>query len=411
MFYWRGGVLWVKFKCGGKLYRESTGTADRARAEIEAARLRLKYNSGKPRTPRGQRATLTQVSAADIARAEGDQVTASQAKTLRYLWSHALAYFGPDSDPADVDFERVEAYVHARRAAGQRGQSITREVQCLKRGLKIAARRGWVDAVPVDWPRIKSDPPDVARAGKWVPVEVIRDWLEAMEPLARLHAAGVGATGLRAEEMLRGSPDWLREPPPGVDAAAVVLVPAEASKNRKPRAIPVDAWTAELLLTYWAFPDRPKSHRRARDTARRAIGYPVKITLRDLRHVCATLAEKRDRKAAQDLLGHTTERMTQRYLHSTPERLAAVTAAVVDGLGIGGRGHKLGGTILDGIEKAGGRRGFRTPDPLRVNPASRSDYSNLRSVSDTTASRNHSRSSDQGAQRGHSAKRRRGRAG
>src|SRR6185436_6583707 len=137
----------------------------------EAARIRLRCASGKARPPRGQRSTLAQVSAADIARAEGDGVTASQAKTLRYLWARVLEHFKPDSDPAEIDFERVEKYVHARRANGQRGQSITREVQCLKRGLKIAKRRSWIDEFPVDWPRIKSDPPDARRAGKWVPVE------------------------------------------------------------------------------------------------------------------------------------------------------------------------------------------------------------------------------------------------
>lgn len=331
-----------------------------------------------------------------------------QVDTLGRLWQYALKHFGPDFDPADVDYERTEGLIRALRNKGLRGQSISRVAQCLKRGLKIAARRKWVDKLPIDWPRIKSDPPKRSQAGKWVPLEVLRDWLAVMDPLARLHAAGVAQTGLREEEMRRGDPDWLVEAPPGVDAAAFVELPGDSTKTRKMRPIPVDHETADMLLTYWAYPDRPKSHRTARRSATKAIGYGQNITLRDLRHVVATLAEKHDRKAAQDLLGHTTERMTQRYLHSDSERLAAAAEAVTAGLGLD-RGHVLGGTNSARHEKVGGRRGFRTPDLVRVNQEAPNHYGNIRQISDGFRHEESTRSDTPGAQRGHKKRRARSR--
>lgn len=386
----------ARFKAHGKLERESTGTRDRAAAEVIAAKLRL--TAGAPKPPRGQRATLAQVSAADIARAEGEQVTALRIESLERLWRHVLRHFGESSDPADLNRANLEAYVHARRAAGSKGQSVRRELEAVKRGLRIAAERGWIDRPPLFWPKVKSDPPRRAQAGKWHPLEVIRDWLDAMDPLARLHARCVADTGLRAEEMARGEVDWLEGAPPGIEAAAVVRLPAAASKTRRERLVPVSWGTADNLLTYWAYPDRPQSHKSARETARRAIGYGQRITLRDLRHTFASLAEQLDRKAAQDLLGHATERMTQRYLHSTPARLAGTALAVQEALG---GGTRPGAQKQARSAKYGGRKGIRTPDPVRVSRGAPSDYSNLRSIDDDLGHARSTGSDTQGAQRGH----------
>lgn len=396
MLYKRGKIWWVRFKSKGVPIRESTGESDRAKAEVEAARIRIAEDK-RPGIGRGQRATLEQVSAADIARAEDDRVTQDQITAIERQWRHVLAHFGATSDPAKIDYRAIEDYLRVRKSQtyakaknAYRGQSLRREVQCLKRGLAIAKRRDWIDSYPESWPRVKSDPMKRGQAGKWHPVEVIRDWLAVMDPMARLHATCVVLTGLRAKEMSRGELSWLEPAPPGFGTAQVVRVPSSSDKTRRGRVIPVTEHAARLLCAYWGAQDRPKSHRTARELARKRIKYGQDITLRDLRHVCGTIAEQHDRKAAQDILGHTTERMTTRYLHSDPERLGATSASVATSI-LGPEGaQRQGAQFLGESSKYGGRRGFRTPDIVRVSHGAPSDYSNLHAIEDVFEQRNHS---------------------
>jgi integrase len=313
---------------------------------------------------------MSALAAADLARAADDRTAQEWQNALDYYWRQLLAHFGPERDVATLRVEEVRAYVAARRAAGIKGQTIRREIQCLKRGVGIALERRdasgrpWLDRAPCPWPKVKGDAPDAAQRGKWHDPEVLSRWLAELEPAARDAVTFAVLTGVRATELTRVSVDWIEPAPPGADCAAFLRMPAASTKTRTERLVPLSAEAENILRRRGSF--GVACHRRSMVAAARRIGYGRTITLRDLRHVFGTIAERSDRKAAQDALGHTTERMTARYLHSDEQRLAAVGAAVAAAIG---GGHRGGAPHDDeNAKSAGGRRGFRTHGIQLVRP-------------------------------------------
>ena len=232
MLYKRNEIWWCKFRVDGEVQRHSTRTRNRAEAEVEAARLRLASCA-----PRGQGCRLSQLAAADVARAEGEAVTPRHIKELEYCWGHLLSYFGPDFDPALMTYDLAQEFIYVMRKAGFRGQSIRRYTQ------------------------------------------------------------------------------------------------------------------------------------------------------RHLRHIWGTLADKSDRRAAQDLLGHTTERMTMNYLHSTPSTLAeasrSATAALVGGHKGWAQGYLDKVLLVEnkhGDQSVAGVAQLVEHQPSKENL--HNDYSNLRPFTD-----------------------------
>jgi integrase len=304
---------------------------------------------------------MSQLAAADISRARGEDVVEEWAKTLENVyWRNLLTHFGAERDPGTLIYDEIEAYVSVRRRK-DRGQTVRREIQALKRGIEIAIRRQWLDRPPCTFPKVRSDPPDRKQAGKWHDPSVLQQWLAELEPVARDAITFALLTGVRARELARVTSDWIESLTEGV----FLRLPAEAAKTGKERLIPLSNEAHELLARCKSFGGA--CHRRTMIAAARRIGYNRTVTLRDLRHVFATIAEQHDRKAAQDALGHTTERMTSRYLHSDPSRLAAIGAVV----SLAFKGGTVEGAqpITENDVSTGGRRGFRTHGIQLVRPA------------------------------------------
>jgi integrase len=246
---------------------------------------------------------------------------------------------GADTDPNDITYDGVVAFIGQRRREGLRGQSIRKEVQALKRGFKIALRRAWLDQDLPEGPIVRSDPPRKGSKGKLVRVSDLTRWLDALEDEpkareARLQAELVLRTGLRSMEARRLCWSWVEPAPDGVDASALLRVPAEAAKNRRERVLGLTPEALAIVETArqgqgWDEPLLPGSHVHAYQSASRKIGHRS-ITLRDLRHCHATWAAQGtgDAAAAQAALGHSDLRTTQRYLTATVERVAGAAKAV-----------------------------------------------------------------------------------
>lgn len=304
----------------------------------------------------------------DLARAQGDGVTAKQHAALCYLWARLREVLGDLRDAATLTASDLSAYVAARRPHAK-GQTIRRELQALRRGLTLAERaRELTNPLrPSDWPRVKSDPMNEQQRGKYHPPEILRAWLEAMDPDARDAATFALLTGLRATEIARVSAQWV-DPLPAHMAeqegvVALLRVPAASAKNRKERTVALTS-EAHAIIAKRLRVDPMRElvfgrvlHRRAFETARRKIGYPRTITLRDLRHTHASIGAAVSVHGTRDALGHGRLSVTDRYVTSRLEQVAAVAAAVTGA---------LKPEHSDETGDLSGRRGSRTPDILRV---------------------------------------------
>lgn len=336
-------AYWVRFQWRGREYRRSTGRSDRREAAREGRRIRAEVEAEAPAAPAPvvERLALISLSVWDVQDTTARGAGVRQVESVEERWVPLLAYFGPDSDPAAIDYDAFQAYVVHRRGDGARGQTIRKERQALVRGWAIARRRKLLGDLP-ELPVIKSDPPNVDQAGKLYPLDTVLRWLDELARVPRSgkarHQAEIALrTGLRAEEVRRLCWSWVRV---AADGSAVLEVPAESAKTRTARTVGLPAEALALIreLAVDAGPDLPlcpSTHLRAARVASKRVG-EKSITLRDLRHTYASIAAiGGDVLAVQSALGHTDLTMTTRYMHSTQERTIAASAAVGEAISRG----------------------------------------------------------------------------
>ncbi len=388
--YW-----WIDASHGGKRRRQNSESKLRRDAETQAWALygELVAAAGRPGRREGDDLALLAGADRDEALARG--VGARQIESIERSWGHVCRVLGADVDPSTITYDEVLRFVAFRRREGARGQSIAKETQALKRGLRIARRRGSITALPEDWPTIRQDPPNRKQRGQVHPIDVISQWLTELRrtALPAWRQADVAIrTGLRAEELRAVTWEWVEAAPDGSGVPAVLRIPAESAKTRRERIVGLTPGVLKHLndaraeVNSWTVPLLPGNHRRAFKAATDAIGHPQTITLRDLRHCHATWSAQGtgDAAATQAALGHTDLRTTQRYLSTTITRTASAAVAVGEALGPVARpkchdglsrwprttqedkgpdGSKT--TSRPMYSKSGGK-GTRTPDPLRA---------------------------------------------
>ena len=386
VLYRRDGssAWWYDFTVSGQRERWSCGTGDRAGAERIAREAREKAIRAAGRPGRGKGVDLALLGGLDYERAQKKGVSAAQQKSVLDLWRSICETLGSSLEASAVDYELAEDYIARRRAAGRLGKTIRLELQALKRGLRIAARKKLIDVAPSDWPQIRSDPPG-KRRGKVHPIPVILRWLEALDQVprsagARAQAELVIRTGLRAHEVRALTWAWvepglvgvLEEADPSI--VATLRPPAEACKDREERVIGLTAETLTLLEAArrergWDAPLFPGVHLRAFTAARKLIGYAKTITLRDLRHMHGTLAAwlTKDARAAQAALGHSSLETTQLYLSSSLERTTAAAAAVGQALARHNPASQVAADPPKSLDKGGRGERIRTSDFLVPN--------------------------------------------
>lgn len=193
-------------------------------------------------------------------------------------------------------------------AAGVAPATVNRLLAMLRRVANLAERWGWTDE-PLGR-RVELVPGERPREVYVTPAQV-RALAAAAEPLTRDLILFAALTGLRRSEILRLTPDDLRD--------GVVIV-GSRSKSGRPRVVPMPAEAAKIARRRVPFdigvPLLTKRFRAAREAAGLAH-----LHLHDLRHAFGTwLAEAgTDGPTIRDMMGHSSLTVTSRYLQSASE--------------------------------------------------------------------------------------------
>jgi integrase len=321
---------WTKFEHAGEPHRYSTGQVDRREAAKEARRIRVEVETRIGPGGRQVGLAMEYLEALDIKRAEDKGLGVRRGETLEHQWAHLYAHLGgARRDATTLHAADVPDYEGRRRAEGARGQTVRREIQSLKRGIRLAVGAGKLRASPIDWDaveRIESDPPLEAQASKeWSQRDVER-------VLAKLSKKAVTAgyrqglrfaqlVGLRYEELQRYQRStWLNERSLHVPAIG-------GSKTKDPREIYLGPEALKLARNNEHF--RMARPHYALKLASKKAGFAKVLTPRDLRAFFITQVAKINLMAAQKLAGHKSIATTSRYLHldKASIRQAALKAA------------------------------------------------------------------------------------
>ena len=350
---WRESTFWwCRFWVAGREIRRSTRETGRREAATAARRLRVELEAAAG-SPEGWEVTLADLGGWDVMRARARGVTDKQIRSIEDAWVQILNGFG-DCHPRHVDYDVCEAYVMRRRDDGLRGQSIRKELQALKRGLRIARRKRVIGQLP-EIPTVRSDPPNRKQAGRAHDPTDLVAWLEELAagppqhegapPMrstrqAYLQAVVVLHTGLRITEARRLKASWFVAAPEGHPVPGYLELPADAAKTRTDRRVGcpqvvLDAVTELAAELPPGEPLCPGDHKKAWRGAAQRAGVE-RITARDLRTTFATLAAQGagDPAAVQAALGHARLSTTQRYLRTTMERVAGSSVEVARAIGM-----------------------------------------------------------------------------
>lgn len=357
------GIWHARFRFRGVEYRPSTGlrVGEAACLEVERAARRLRSDveaGAAPPRDSGRGPFLVDLAAADQERKRAPGYAAA----VESMWRNLLGHFG-DVALSAITYESVVGYETARRAGKvtplpvppkpgkerrknailtarkpARGQTISEEIDCLKRVFVIAKRRKLIAAVPPasDWPTIKHDAAHPTRRGRLIHPKHLRALLPELALEMREAVIFDALTGLRFEELHRVTRAWVRE---DLDHGYVLEAPADGTKDREERPIPLtNAAAAIFFARANAARDRgefdallfPKVDRRksVKSACTRA-GLPSHITYRDLRTTFANLAKRAGQgTAAQALMGHADERTLAIYLRHDLAEMATTVKAI-----------------------------------------------------------------------------------
>lgn len=331
--------LWVRFSVEGRLVQRSTGTADRREAQTRAAEIEAaeRKRGGGSAASSGYGPALSTLAERDLSEASARGVSDASLETLGIHWRrilHSQTFAAGRADAVTKD--AIVAYIQERRADGIRGQTIRKELGILKRALLGAQESGQAFRIPVRWPVVRSDAKHPTRAGRLIPEDRIRAFLEGLSGELRDQFAFALMTGMRAGELFRLRDRWVEPAPKGSPTPWLVRIPDVATKTGKGRVVGCSnaAWA---ILAGRTGPFVSVFRKDAVEATRKAAvlaGIAFVPTLRDCRATHASLAARLtgDPKAAQVALGHSTGTMTDVYLKATTDRALRAGQVVQEAL-------------------------------------------------------------------------------
>lgn len=330
--------LYTRIYAEGRSHDVSTGTSDRAEAEKAAEEIHARAKLQPRITPdRAARGRLILLARHDVDARIAAGVSDFQQETTLRLWRNVLAFFGENRPAKDVTTDSLTAFIKSRREAKMRAQSIRKELQCLKRGLLHAKRKGWVRDLPDPWPSLKNDTKHETRRGRLVAPAAIRSVLERLPQEIRDEVELFVLTGMRRYELSRLKADWIRPVTGQRGIVAEIVLPDYATKNRRERAVGIGPRAMEIIRRRVEqcaggplFPDALKDRRSQMRKACKEAGLSTVLHPRDMRHTYATLGAQGsgDAKAVSAAIGHADLEMTNAYVHETKERVLGVSASV-----------------------------------------------------------------------------------
>lgn len=331
-----GKYWYVRMWLGGKEYNRSTGkqTYKDAIQAAHAIREQIRFEHERPLKMQG---TLQWVADHDIERAQITKKNPDYIKTLQFTWALLMKHFGATKNVITITSRDLDRFVNYRFSQNVRGQTIKKNLQCLKRGLNWAIAQGAMRELPRPWPHVQSDPKCEKRSGRLVDPADLEKILPHLPEHIKDELIFVFLTGLRLYELKRITFEMI-EPCPG-DAPALIRLPAHATKNKVSRIIGLNNTALEILKKrnqHGSYQDPifpAAGNRQAIQKACKRAGVAL-ITHRALRHTYATLALQitNDPVALQLSLGHTDLAMTNRYLSSTIERVTNTGLAIEQAL-------------------------------------------------------------------------------
>jgi integrase len=311
--YKRNGIWQVSVCRGGKQVRKSAG---KGATREQAKALEAEMIKGFLQQARRKFKARTLEEALDRWLASDCQALRSKGKTSNHA-SHVRPFIkGRRLDEAPEVADEMKRVMLAK---GLSNATINRRIAVLIRITNLAYKWRWIDHPIAD--RIEKLQEHNERHVYLEPEQV-----EALASACYLPEAGdyirmAAFTGLRRSELLRVDRTMLRDG---------VLLLSSNTKSGRPRTVPIPDFL-EPIVRRCPLPITSAQLRRNWDSARKKAGLEH-ILFHDLRHTYASwlVQSGSSLKIVQELLGHTTPTVTQRYAHLESEHLRI---AVVDMVG------------------------------------------------------------------------------
>ncbi|BFU94354.1 MAG: putative Integrase [Nitrospira sp.] len=320
----RGDVWWMSFTYQGKQVRKSTGTSDRRLADAILAKVKVQIVEGQY----FERAAAESHTFQELMdRYEKEHVARKlRHRGLKGYMKNLRGFFG-ERTLADITPKEIVAYKNKRYEDGMAPATINRELANLKKAFNLAMREWeWCHQNPVS--RVSMEKENNKR-DRWLTEEEegrllgsCRPWLLDVVVFA-LH------TGMRMGEILELT--WR-----GVDFNHRTVT-VFRSKNGERRTIPVNETVLHMLkekskvrslvldrvFCSKIFTPLESGHLRRAFRLALSKAKIEEFHFHDLRHTFATRLVQAgiDLYKVQQLLGHKSPIMTQRYAHHYPESL------------------------------------------------------------------------------------------
>ncbi len=312
--YPRGNVLWIAYSFRGKMFRESAHTSDEKIAR-KVLRQRLKQVERPGFVgPKEDKWTIADMKAridADYERKENRSL-----KTVEYCFKHIEEAF-QFRRVVDIATPVVQKYTKKRLLAGAARASVNRELAYLRHGFKLMLKAGDISAIPAVVELLQGEN---VRKGFIAPAE----FTGLLENIPDADVKDLVAFLYNAE--------WRSGEGKNLEWSEVDLknnmirLPAEKSKSKKPRNLPIIGPLMEIIQRRvesrrldcpYVFHRRGKpiaSFRKAFKSAATAAGIPGLVphdmrrsAVRNFRR--AGLSEHEGMK----LSGHETDSIYRRY--------------------------------------------------------------------------------------------------
>lgn len=318
-------------------------------AELWEAQAKVNDSQGlpPPPVPSKQSKTTSTAAAGDITLSElrklvlgtpkqkggrGGWLNSKDFRNAEARSQFAVDFFGEDTPARTIDFNELERYASACRAAGNRGSTINRKIANVSKMLTFAELRGLILAAPVvpheEEPegRIRFLTPEEETAGLAM--------LEIMgEHDHRQLAIFLLDTGARVSEALKMGPrDYALGPTPTASFWD--------TKSGHSRTVPLTARAAAAIahfqpaagantgpfegIAYWEF-------RYAWERARKRLGPSyADAVIHTFRHTCCSRLVQggMDLRRVQIWMGHEDIKTTLKYAHLAPNDLAVGTSVL-----------------------------------------------------------------------------------
>lgn len=318
--YQRGRVWWVQYSFRGTVYRESSGSPNRA-AAIKRLRRRLEeMGRGRLIGPDLERTTFE-----DLARMLLNDYRINGRKSLGRTEDsvQALRAFFGSSYARDITLDRLNAYVTTRLAAGRAPATVRNELAALKRAFHLTERAGKAVCPPFPTLRVSN-----TRTGFFEEPEfraALARLSEDVNPVCEF----LYLTGWRIGEvlplqwrqvdfeagMVRLEPGTTKNDEGRVFPFAVLPELEALLRRQRERTEALQRATERIVPWVFHRGGRPiRDFRGAWERACQAAGVPDRL-VHDLRRTAVRNLERAGvpRSVAMKLTGHKTEAVYRRY--------------------------------------------------------------------------------------------------